>query len=60
MFLFQVVGLSKSVHGAPMESRLNRMKRLPRLFDGMHVYLHGSFDSPYPTKKEMADILTKG
>ena len=54
------MGLAKSLDGAPVKARENRMKRLPRLFDGMHIYLQGDFNNPYPQKKQLTEILTKG
>ena len=57
---YEVVGATKAVRGGPMEARLNRMKHLPKLFDGMHVYLYGSFDKPYPNRTELTAILRRG
>jgi len=57
---YQIVGLARSLDGAPVKARENRMKRLPRLFDGMHIYLQGDFNNPYPQKKQLTEILTKG
>ena len=57
---YEIKGVEKTVHGGPMEARLNRLKQLPKLFDGLHVYLHGTFEKPYLDRRDMGTVLRKG
>lgn len=43
--------------GGPMLAKNNFLNRLPKLFDGCHIYLQGVFEKPYPSKSELSNLL---
>ena len=45
------------VTDGPLRSVSSRLKCLPKLFDGCHFFLYGSFSSPLPTKTQLSDLL---
>ncbi len=46
--------------GAPAKALTNALAGKPKLFDGCHIYLQGSFGKPYPTKADLIRILKNG
>lgn len=55
---FQIKGcLDDTKVGGPLRSLTSRLRQLPRLFNGCHFYLYGSFSLPYPNKKDLGDLI---
>lgn len=57
---FMLKGLKSKVEGAPKKAFTNAVQQLPRLLDGYHVFLHGTFSHPYPRKGQLIRILRSG
>ncbi|XP_052823265.1 BRCA1-associated RING domain protein 1 [Octopus bimaculoides] len=58
---FEVAGSTSNPFSfAPFKGRMNKLKQLPRLFDGCQFYFHGAFNSPVPTKEELMDLVKQG
>jgi BRCA1-associated RING domain protein 1 len=57
---FMASGSRGCLTGAPTSARSNFSSRRPRLFDGCHIYLLGTFSRPYPSKAEMLSLLKAG
>lgn len=57
---FLVVGTRSHPTHAPEKSRVNEVKKFPRLLKGFNFYLEGTFGHPYPSKDEIEKILRSG
>lgn len=53
---YEVIGISSKNYQGPKNSRINKYKQLPGIFDGCHFYLH-NFTTKYEISKTL--ILTK-
>ncbi|CAE1237156.1 BARD1 [Acanthosepion pharaonis] len=58
---FEVPGTSTNPNSlAPYNGRMNRLKQLPRLFDGCQFYFHGTFNYPTPEKEDLIELVKFG
>lgn len=53
---YEVIGVGNKYYNGPKNSRYNKYKQLPGVFDGCHFYLH-NFNSKYEVTKSL--VLTK-
>ncbi|GAB1600874.1 BRCA1-associated RING domain protein 1-like [Argonauta hians] len=58
---FEIAGSSTNPFSfAPFKGRMNKLKQLPRLFDGCQFYFHGAFNPPVPKKEELMNLVQQG
>ncbi|GFR97895.1 BRCA1-associated RING domain protein 1 [Elysia marginata] len=58
---FEVLGcVTRGPCRAPQKARLNRMKKLPGLFDGCQFYFQGKFQYPTPSKDQLVQLVKLG
>ena len=45
------------VSDGPLRSVTAKLKHLPRIFDGCHFFMYGSFSPPLPTKVQLIELI---